>query len=132
MDRATRELVRQRAQNLCEYCRRHQRHSPLAPHQIEHVLPKKHGGSDDIGNLALACLSCNLHKGPNIAGLDPESGRLTELFNPRTQNWHEHFLRDRAILFGLTPIGRTTVAVLNMNMDELVRLRSTLGDEWDG
>lgn len=131
MDRATRDLVRKRAEHRCEYCRRHQRHSPLTPHQIEHIVPKKHGGSEQLDNLALACLSCNLHKGPNLAGLDPQSGRLTELFNPRVQYWAEHFDLEGAMLIGLTPIGRATVAVLNMNADQLVSLRTALGDQWD-
>lgn len=80
-------------------------------------------------NLALACVACNLHKGPNVAGLDPLSGELTELFNPRKHAWNEHFRRDAAWLHGLTAIGRTTIAVLNMNSDEQVRLRSLVGDE---
>jgi len=34
-------------------------------------------------NLALACLHCNQHKGPNIAGRNPETGEIVELFHPR-------------------------------------------------
>ena len=131
MDRATRELVRRRAGGQCEYCRRHQRHSPLVSHQVEHIIPKKHGGTDDPRNLALACASCNLHKGPNLAGLDPDTASLSELFHPRTDAWADHFRRDGAWIRGLTPQGRATITVLNMNSPEQIRLRTLLDDEWD-
>jgi 5-methylcytosine-specific restriction endonuclease McrA len=77
----------ERAQNACEYCCLHQEDSPLATLHIEHIIPKFHGGSDDIDNLALACIDCNLHKGTNLTGIDPETGALTELFHPRHQEW---------------------------------------------
>jgi len=32
-------------------------------------------------NLAFACYHCNLHKGPNLSGIDQESGALVRLFN---------------------------------------------------
>jgi 5-methylcytosine-specific restriction endonuclease McrA len=82
-----RAQVRERAQNACEYCCLHQEDSPLATLHIEHIIPKFHGGSDDIDNLALACIDCNLHKGTNLTGIDPETGALTELFHPRHQEW---------------------------------------------
>jgi len=50
-----RAQVRQRAQNACEYCHLHQDDSPLAALHVEHIIPKIHGGSDDVENLALAC-----------------------------------------------------------------------------
>lgn len=75
MDAATRRLVRQRANNRCEYCGLRQEDAPVATFHMEHIIPKQHGGSDDPGNLALACYHCNLHKGPNLASLDPDTGR---------------------------------------------------------
>ncbi len=91
MDETTRSFVRKRAGDRCEYCGLHQIHSPLVRHHVEHVVPRKHGGSDDLANLALACIDCNLHKGPNLAGLDPLTGLLTELFDPRRHGWTDHF-----------------------------------------
>jgi 5-methylcytosine-specific restriction endonuclease McrA len=91
MDAQTRAQVRDRAGNRCEYCQLHQDDSPLAVLHVEHVIPKVHGGTDDLENLALACIDCNLHKGPNLTGIDPESNRVTELFHPRRQQWVEHF-----------------------------------------
>ncbi len=91
MDRTTREIVRTRAGDKCEYCQLDQEHSPVAKLQIEHVRPKKHGGSDSIENLALACIDCNLRKGTNLSGIDPDTDQVIELFNPRTQPWADHF-----------------------------------------
>src|SRR2546428_14118677 len=77
-----RAQVRERAQNACEYCQLHQDDSPLAALHVEHIIPKIHGGSDDIDNLALACIDCNLHKGTNLTGIEPEIDAITELFHP--------------------------------------------------
>jgi hypothetical protein len=125
MNESTRQLVRLRAGQRCEYCRLHQDDSPLARLHVEHVVPKKHGGSDDEGNLALACVDCNLHKGPNLAGRDPETGQVTELFHPRRHDWDEHFDWRGIYIVGKTPVGRTTVEVLAMNADDQLALRSS-------
>src|ERR1039457_110363 len=74
MDATTRDLVRRRAGERCEYCRLRQEHSELI-HHVEHIVAKQHGGSEDPDNLALACHRCNLHKGPNLTGIDPRTGR---------------------------------------------------------
>lgn len=108
------EFVRARAGATCEYCR-----LPEAlyagTYSTEHVIAKQHGGSDRDDNLAYACAHCNLHKGPNIAGLDPATGLLTPLFNPRTDIWADHFEWSGHLVAGRTPVGRTTVVVLAMN-----------------
>jgi hypothetical protein len=125
-DAALRNLIRQRAGNRCEYCGIWQEHIPFALFHIDHIMPKKHGGDDDPSNLALACHHCNFHKGPNLTGIDPESGNITPLFHPRNERWEAHFeLRDVTIV-GLTPVGRATVQVLNMNAAERVQLRAEL------
>ena len=126
IDAATKRHVRQRAHQRCEYCGLHQDHSPLAALQIEHINPKKHGGSDEGENLALACIDSNLAKSSNIAGRDPETSQLTLLFNPRQDRWDEHFESDGVHIVGRTAIGRTTVFVLLMNSDYQLELRATL------
>lgn len=120
-----RAQVRERAQNACEYCHLHQDDSPLATLHIEHIIPKIHGGSDDIDNLALACIDCNLHKGTNLTGMDPETNTLTELFHPRRQEWNEHFEWKGIYLAGKTAAGRTTIRVLNINSEDQLALRSS-------
>jgi hypothetical protein len=123
MDAATRTAVRGRANDRCEYCLRQSVDSPLIPLQIEHVLPKKHGGGDEVDNLALACAECNLHKGPNLTGIDPESNRITPLFDPRRDRWDDHFVRHGSRIVGRTAVGRTTVRVLDMNSPARLRVR---------
>src|ERR671925_116739 len=120
-----RAQVRQRAQNACEYCHLHQDDSPLAVLHIEHIIPRIHGGTDDLDNLALACIDCNLHKGTNLTGIDPHSNEVTELFHPRLQDWEEHFEWQGIHLVGKTGTGRTTIRVLNMNAEDQLALRSS-------
>ena len=122
MDAKLRQLVRQRAEDRCEYCELRQEQEPL-PFHVEHVTPRQHGGKDTAENLALACHHCNLHKGPNLSGLDPQTKELTRLFHPRLDNWSEHFTRQGGEIIGLSAIGRTTVSLLQMNGDGRLQLR---------
>jgi HNH endonuclease len=99
------------------------------PFEIDHIIAVKHQGKTVLSNLALACLNDNGHKGPNIAGIDPVTHRLTRLFNPRRHQWHYHFRYDGPVLVGRTAIGRTTVVVLCMNDPVMVALRQELMDQ---
>lgn len=125
MNAATRARVRERASNRCEYCQLHQDDSPLASLHVEHIIPRSHGGPDEMENLALACIDCNLHKGPNLTGIDPDTGRVTKLFHPILHRWEEHFEWRGIYLVGKTAIGRTTIRVLNMNSEDQLTLRSS-------
>jgi hypothetical protein len=129
---AVRLHVRQRAGNRCEYCRTQQEHEPFVSYQVEHVIPKQHGRRDDEENLALACPSCNLHKGPNLTGIDPATGAIEPLFHPRAQAWADHFESRGPYLVGKTSTGRVTVRVLAMNDDARVDLRREALDESGG
>lgn len=126
MDAETRRLVRERACAACEYCQRLQADSPLISLQIEHIIPRKHGGDDGLDNLALACADCNLRKGSDLAGFDPEGQQLTPLFHPRRDRWDLHFRWDGLRIIGLTAVGRTTVHVLALNSPVRLRLRHRL------
>lgn len=125
MNEQTRNSVRQRAEDRCEYCQLHQTDSPLTLHHVEHIIPRKHGGTDELSNLALACIDCNLHKGANLAGIDPDTQQLTELFHPRQQVWADHFQWQGIVIEGKTNVGRTTVRVLNINSEDQLSLRSS-------
>jgi len=120
-------LVRLRllAGNRCEYCRMPAEFDPL-PFQVDHVIAQQHGGSGRFENLAWSCLHCNKHKGPNIAGLDPTSGRLAPLFHPRRQQWRRHFGWKGAVLIGRTQTGRATIRVLAINAPAVLGLRAEL------
>jgi HNH endonuclease len=128
MDAALVRAVWRRAGNACEYCRMPRASYPV-PYALDHVIARQHGGSDALSNLALACLHCNGHKGPNIAGIDPRTRKLTLLFNPRRHGWDRHFRWQGALLEGRIPVGRTTVRVLAMNDRPLLELREALLDE---
>lgn len=123
---ATRTLVGTRAENRCEYCQLPEEHSPVARLQIEHVRPKKHGGDDHPDNLALACIDCNLRKGSNLTGIDPETEQVVELYHPRHQTWSDHFAWSGVEILGLTEVGRATIRVLDLNTPDrlLVRLET--------
>jgi hypothetical protein len=54
--------------------------------------------------------------------MDSTTGELTRLFNPRTDTWNQHFLIQAGRVIGLTPVGRTTANVLNMNRPDHVRV----------
>jgi hypothetical protein len=126
IDPSLRSLVRERAGEVCEYCRLPQASSSYVRFQIEHIIAIQHRGSDEAGNLAFACGYCNRHKGPNIAGIDPETGQLSPLFHPRQVTWGQHFKWDGTTIVGTTPVGRATVAVLGMNDWQRVELRENL------
>ena len=123
MDQATRRLVRDRAGECCEYCQLPEQHSPVARLQIEHIRPRKHGGSDSDENLALACIDCNLRKGSNLTGIDPATDHITELFNPRMQQWADHFQWDGIRIVGSTNVGRATIEVMDLNSDDRLVVR---------
>ena len=82
--------VEQRAAGGCEYCRMHQSLQGATFH-VEHVLPRSLGGRSEFDNLAWACPSCNLHKSNRVEVESPEVQATVPLFNPRTDNWDDHF-----------------------------------------
>lgn len=117
------QAVRARAGNCCEYCRLSQSGS-FARFHVDHIIALKHGGTNADDNLCLACPKCNAYKGENVAALDPLTGDATRLYNPRQQNWDDHFkIHSDATFIGLTPEGRATIHVLRMNDEERVKQR---------
>ena len=124
-DRATETAVRARAEGICEYC-----HFPEAfadaPFQIDHVIAEKHGGKTELSNLAYSCYYCNSYKGPNIAGLDSDTGEIIRLFNPRTDDWNYHFRWRGPTLIGLTPLARGTIETLRINHPDAIASRAAL------
>jgi hypothetical protein len=90
------------------------------------------GGTDGDDNLALACHRCNLHKGPNLTGVDPSMGTVVPLFHPRRDRWADHFKTTGATIEGISAAGRATVHVLAMNDIRRVELRRQIlaRQEW--
>lgn len=124
IDESARVLVIERARRRCEYCLVHEDDAGF-PHQIDHIISRKHGGSSGIGNLAYACVLCNRYKGTDVASID-RSGRPIRLFHPKRDSWDEHFKLDGAIIQPLTPVGEVTARMLRLNRAERVIERRML------
>lgn len=131
MDASTRQLVRQRAGLRCEYCRFPERALPYLVFHVDHIIAKQHLDevSDEPESLAWACSECNFHKGPNLVSIDPETKQHADLFSPRRDTWGDHFTIEAGMVVGLTPTGRATARLLNMNAPRLVRLRGELVEQ---
>lgn len=119
-----RHQIRTDAHARCGYC-----HAPEAflgmPLDIEHLTPEAHGGPTVRENLWLACSRCNDFKGDRAEATDPLTGDRTNIFNPRTQDWTEHFAWsiDGTQIYGQTPTGRATVVALRLNNDFIIVAR---------
>jgi HNH endonuclease len=111
-----RTRVRASANNQCGYCQSLQRYV-LGILEIEHIIPKAAGGSDEEENLWLACRLCNSYKGSKTQGKDPETDQNSNLFNPRLQKWTNHFIwiNDGTYIAGITACGRATVLAMQLN-----------------
>ena len=115
-------LVKARAHGRCEYCLMHQSLQGATFH-VEHILPQSKGGSDVPENLAWCCPSCNLRKSDRVEGADPLTGGVVALFNPRLNVWSDHFGWEGYEVVGKTPIGRSTIAALQMNGGRRMAIR---------
>lgn len=120
-------LVSERAGSRCEYCLFRQKYRTVK-FQIEHILPVKHGGTNDFENLALACAVCNLFKGSDVGSFDFETdSNLTRFFNPRIDVWTEHFrLNANAEIIPLTAEARVTARILRFNDSDRIEERLKL------
>jgi len=113
---ATKKLVRQRAKFLCEYCHSSEEAS-AALFPVDHIIPQSLKGSDDPDNLALACQRCNGYRYNFTTGIDPDTGQMLPLFNPRQQKWSDHFIwsADGLKIIGISSVGRATSNRLDLN-----------------
>jgi len=120
---ALRKLVTERARGLCEYCQTAM--LIVVTVEIDHIVPEASGGETTADNLCLVCRACNSYKQDHQSGFDPVTGIETALFNPRTQNWPEHFRWDETgtRLIGLSAEGRATINRLRINRDAVVASR---------
>lgn len=120
-----RNLTERRAGFRCEYCLIHQDDTPFR-HPIDHIIALKHGGATIADNTALSCIECNRNKGSDLTAIDPLTNQIVRIFDPRTQNWHNHFYFDGATILGKTETGRATVVLLRLNDPMRVMERSAL------
>ena len=84
---------------------------------MDHIIPQSLGGSDKVENLALCCRRCNERRYNFTSGIDLETKQEVALFNPRQQQWSEHFIWsiDGIRIFATTAIGRATCNRLDIN-----------------
>jgi len=120
-----RRIVHQRAGNRREYCLLHQEDAFFS-HEPDHIIAEKHGGETVVDNLALACFDCGRFKGSDIASIDPKSGKLVPLFNPRTQIWKKHFRLEGGKIIPLTQVARATEQLLKLNLPKRLEARDLL------
>lgn len=120
-------MVAERAQHACEYCLSQLRYSP-DPFSVDHIIALAHGGSSSMDNLALACQGCNGLKFTATEAVDPITGQIVPLYNPRIHHWATHFVWAEAysLILGITPTGRATVAKLQLNRFGVMNLRKVL------
>ena len=124
-----RERVKRAAGYQCEYCKMR-----LWPLTVDHVIPKfrwsatdereRHqlpfADPDDERNLCCACFECNvIGKRQRETGVDPHTGDVVRLFNPRSDDWSDHFewVEGFIEIRGRTAVGRATVELLGLNSD---------------
>jgi HNH endonuclease len=119
-----RARIRTQANNQCGYCLSLQKYV-LGILEIEHIIPKAAGGTDDEENLWLACRLCNSYKGIQTNARDPITNSKVQLFNPRQQKWLDHFTwtNDGTQIAGLTACGRATIVALQLNNPYAVTVR---------
>ena len=112
-----RREVSDRASGKCEYC-----HTPewilLAGCEVDHVISRKHGGITDASNLAFSCARCNRAKGSDVGSIVPDTGQFCRLFNPRIDQWTEHFDIEGPQLIGKTDVAVVTIRLLRLNDPE--------------
>jgi hypothetical protein len=118
-----RRAVIARAGNRCEYCRLAQEGQEASFH-IDHIVPESAGGVTTMENCALACVSCSLRKGARENAIDPMTSQIVRIFNPRLDEWANHFTWDDTLLRGVSPIGRGTIELLKLNRTLILAIRS--------
>ena len=120
-----RRLVVARAQGLCEYCLIHEDDTFFGC-EIDHIVSEKHGGLTVADDLAFACLACNRTKGADLGSVWEPSGSLIRFFNPRIDEWSDHFSLDGTVIQAITPIGAVTERILKLNETERLLERDAL------
>ncbi len=122
-----RAVVAKRANYKCEYCKLSEEDAFLYFH-IDHIVSQKHGGGNELENLAYACPQCNQHKGTDLATFLGSYQNIIPLFNPRQEEWSAHFKAEAGEIIPKTEIGEATVKLLRLNEPERIVIRQILQD----
>lgn len=108
----------------CGYCLSSEALTGIAC-EVDHLIPVSNDGQTTEENLWLVCGPCNKHKSGRTSARDTTSKKWVRIFNPRQDNWADHFewQADGLLIFGKSAVGRATVAALQMNRELLVNAR---------
>ncbi len=119
-----RSQIAQSDRNRCCYCLTSEINSGIRM-TYDHIYPRSKGGETSLENVCLACQNCNEFKGNRIEAIDPLTGETVSLFNPRQQQWSNHFQwsSDGTQIEGITAVGRATVTALRANTPVIVATR---------
>ncbi len=115
-----------RANSRCEYCLVHEDNFYLSG-EVDHIKPIKHGGENEVGNLAYSCVHCNRNKGYDEAIV--HNGKPVRIYNPRFDFWTDHFELSEVIILPKTEIAEVTLLILKMNAEERIRERLVFESE---
>lgn len=127
VDAELRRFVAERAGYFCEYCLIHENDTYLGC-EIDHIISLKHGGKTDADNLAYSCAFCNRHKGSDIGSVVMGNNEFVRLYNPRKDQWSDHFKIVGSTIQPLTNIGEATCNILIFNSAERIIERESLID----
>lgn len=121
----TREIVANRAKNICEYCLIHEDDTFFSC-QVDHIISLKHGGNTELKNLAYSCAFCNRNKGSDVGSVLLSNNKFVRFYNPRTDKWSEHFELQGIVIKPITEIGEATAKILDFNHLDRIIERQTL------
>jgi hypothetical protein len=111
--------IASRAGFKCEYCLLPDKVSFYNFH-IDHIKSLKHGGSSDLDNLAYCCPECNHFKGSDVGSFWKDD-ELIRFYNPRKDEWQEHFELLEGAILGKTEIAKVTERIFKFNeIDRLI------------
>jgi hypothetical protein len=65
-------------------------------------------------------------QGHESSSIDPTTGEVVRVFDPRRQLWEDHFVLRDGLIVGSSPVGRATAALLRMNTPGRIALRLEL------
>lgn len=83
LPRRVRFEILRRDSHACRYCGAK---APRVELEVDHVIPRHHGGSDHAWNLTAACVECNRSKGAGIPHDDViRDVRLDEVYYQRSK-----------------------------------------------
>lgn len=120
--------VKRRAGYRCEYCLLPELDGLIKFH-VEHIRSSKHKGSDGLENLAFACPDCNLFKGADLGTILGDDENFTRFFNPRKDEWNEHFKVVDCVIYPMTDIGEATINIFQMNKPGRIEVRRLFAED---